>query len=630
MLRMSTNVTSMNSNLALQLTARAMTLHQNGRFREAQQMYEQILRLNPRHFDALRMMGRLAIQGRNPKAAVELYGQALDVYPTHIETLTELANLLLDEGYPQAAVAPLKTLIQADPKSAEAHNNLAHALSMTGDHANALVCFDAALALRPDYVLALANRGTTLRALGRHTEALESLQRALELQPDSQNLFSLSASIKSSLCDWRDWSSMSSALRQHVMDGKLAGPTLPFLTLFDDPALQRRAAEIWTHRFAPPNAALGEPPVRQSRSKIRIGYFSADFHEHATAHLIAEMLELHDKDQFEILAFSYGPDIRDPMRFRLAASGIEFMDVQRLSDFDLCRLARHKEIDIAVDLKGHTAGARPGIFALRPAPICISYLGYPGTMGAPYIDYLIADETLISLDDESQYAERILRIPGSYQINDRQRKIDETIGSRTELREREGLPPNAFAFACFNNHYKITPEVFDSWMRILQGVEGSVLWLPSGQPQAEENLRAEALRRHVDPSRLHFAARRPNPEHLTRHAAADLALDCWPYNSHTTASDALWAGLPMVTYAGRSFASRVGASLLQAVGLGELITHSAADFEHLAIELARDTPRLAKLRDRLGVRRAEHPLFDTPAKTRAIEAIYRSLLEKRA
>jgi predicted O-linked N-acetylglucosamine transferase (SPINDLY family) len=306
------------------------------------------------------------------------------------------------------------------------------------------------------------------------------------------------------------------------------------------------------------------------------------------------------------------------------------MDVQRLSDFDLCRLARHKEIDIAVDLKGHTAGARPGIFARRPAPICISYLGYPGTMGAPYMDYLMADETLISLDDESHYAERILRIPGSYQINDRQREIDETIGSRRELREREGLPRNEFVFACFNNHYKITPEVFDSWMRILQGVEGSVLWLQSGQPQAEENLRAEALRRHINPSRLHFAARRPNPEHLARHAAADLALDCWPYNAHTTASDALWAGLPLVTYAGRSFAARVGASLLQAVGLGELVTHSAADFEHLAIELARDTPRLAKLRDHLGVRRTEHPLFDTSAKTRAIEAISRSLLEKRA
>jgi protein O-GlcNAc transferase len=627
---MNKTATSMNQNLTLDLTVRAMTLHQKGRLIEAQRLYEQILRANPRHFDALRMMGRLAVQGRKPNEAIELYNQALEIHPSHVETLTEFANVLFDLGYPSLAVAPLSNLVQVTRDSAEAHNNLGHALSATGDHVNALACFDTALTLRPDYAIALANRGTALRALGRHTEALESLQRALELQPNSSAISSLIASIKSSLCDWRDWSSMLQRLRQQVSDRQLAGPTLPFLTLFDDPALQRRAAEIWTTQFAPPNAALGEPPVRKERSKIRIGYFSADFHEHATAHLIAEMFELHDKAHFEILAFSYGPDIRDPMRMRLASSGVEFMDVRRLSDFDLCRLARHKELDIAVDLKGHTAGARPGLFALRPAPICISYLGYPGTMGASYIDYLIADDTLISLADESHYAERILRIPGSYQINDRRRKIADINASKAELREQEGLPATGFVFVCFNNHYKITPEVFDSWMRILQGVEASALWLQSGQPQTEENLRAEALRRHVDPSRLHFAARRPNPEHLARHSAADLALDCWPYNAHTTASDALWAGLPMVTYAGHSFASRVGASLLEAVGLGELVTHSAADFEHLAIELARDIPRLTKIHDRLGARRAAHPLFDTPAKTRAIEGIYRSLLEERA
>jgi len=625
---MNTNVTSMNSNLALELTARAMTLHQNGQLREAQRLYEQILRINPRHFDALRMMGRLAVQGRNPKAAVDLYNQALEVYPDHIETLTELANTLLDLGYPSVAVAPLTNLIQIDSKSAEAHNNLGHALSMTGDHASALACFDAAIALRPEYALAWSNRGTTLRALGQLPEALQSLQRVLELAPDSTAVLGLIASIKSSLCDWHDWPVMLERLRESVTAGKLAGPTLPFLTLFDDPTLQRRAAELWSASFAPPNSALGEPALRKNRTKIRIGYFSADFHEHATAHLIAEMLELHDKDQFEILAFSYGPDIRDPMRFRLARSGVEFMDVRNLSDLDLVRLARHKEIDIAVDLKGLTAGARPGIFALRPAPICVSYLGYPGTMGAPYIDYLIADETLISLEDEPYYSERILRIPGSYQINDRQRPIAVPVAPRAALREQEGLPESGFVFACFNNHYKITPETFDSWMRILQSVEGSVLWLQSGHPQAEENLRREAASRHVDPARVFFATRRPNPEHLARLSAADLALDSWPYNAHTTASDALWAGLPMVTYAGRSFASRVGASLLRAVGLPELVTESAADFERLAIELAQDAPRLNQLREHLGVRKFEHPLFETPTKTRAIEAVYRSLLEK--
>jgi protein O-GlcNAc transferase len=611
----------------LELTARAMTLHQKGQLREAQRLYEQILRVNPRHFDALRMMGRLAVQGRNPKAAIDLYNQALEVYPNHIETLSALANTLLDLGYPAAAAAPLANLTQIDPKSAEAHNNLGHAMSMTGDQASALACFDAALILRPDYVVALVNRGTALRALGRHSEALESLERALALQPNSPSLPALIASIRSSLCDWRDWHTTLQTLRDRVAAGQLAGPTLPFLTLFDDPALQRKVAETWSANFAPLNPALGEPKRRQNRSKIRIGYFSADLHEHATAHLIAEMLELHDKDAFEILAFSYGPDIRDPMRIRLARSGVEFMDVRRLSDLDLCRLAREKAIDIAVDLKGHTAGARPGLFALRPAPICISYLGYPGTMGAPYVDYLIADASLISAEDEQHYHERVLRLPNSYQINDRQRKIAASATSRVALREQEGLPTEGFVFACFNNHYKITPAVFDSWMRILQGVDGSVLWLAGGHPQAEENLRREATHRNVDPTRLVFAGRRPNPEHLARHAAADLALDCWPYNAHTTASDALWAGLPMITYAGKSFASRVGASLLRAVGLAELVTESANEFEALALTLARDEAQLANIRRRLGVGNASHPLFDAPTTTRAIEQIYRSLLE---
>jgi predicted O-linked N-acetylglucosamine transferase (SPINDLY family) len=352
--------------------------------------------------------------------------------------------------------------------------------------------------------------------------------------------------------------------------------------------------------------------------RIRIGYFSADFHDHPTAHLMSELFELHDRNAFDVTAFSFGPPSNDPMRQRLEKAFEHFVDVRTHSDYEIAALARSMEIDIAIDLKGFTQNARLGIFAHRFAPVQVNYLGYPGTMGASYIDYLIADPILIPEEDRQYYAEAIAWMPNSYQVNDSKRAIAETAFTRQQL----GLPESGFVFCCFNNNYKILPDVFDCWMRLLHLIEGSVLWLLEGNPQSTDNLRLHGKSRGIDEHRLVFAPRMDQTEHLARQANADLFLDTLPCNAHTTASDALWAGLPLITCVGNTFAGRVAASLLHAVNLPELITYSIADYEALALTLARDKLRLSAIRDTLLRNRTTTSLFNTRQYAMDLESIY--------
>jgi predicted O-linked N-acetylglucosamine transferase (SPINDLY family) len=346
---------------------------------------------------------------------------------------------------------------------------------------------------------------------------------------------------------------------------------------------------------------------------------------------MAELFERHDRSRFEILGFSFGPHRTDAMRQRVSAalnrspdSDARFLEVRTLSDFQIAQLARTHELDIAIDLKGFTREGRPGIFAQRAAPIQVSYLGYPGTMAAPFIDYLIADPTLIPESAQQFYSEKIVTLPDTYQVNDSHRAISATPSTRTA----EGLPETGFVFCCFNNANKISPSVFDQWMRILAQVPGSVLWLLYDNPWAAANLRNEAARRGIGPERLVFAKHLPLADHLARERLADLFLDTFPYTAHTTASDALWAGVPVLTRIGETFASRVAASLLRAIDLPELVTTTPAEYESLAVELALDPERLGRIRERLAGNRLTKPLFDTAAFTRHIEAAYTAMMDR--
>jgi predicted O-linked N-acetylglucosamine transferase (SPINDLY family) len=426
------------------------------------------------------------------------------------------------------------------------------------------------------------------------------------------------------MCAWDGVERDVAELVSRIERGVRATPPFSLLALVDSDTLQRRAAEIWIEGDRDKESRLPALPRRPRKSRIRVGYFSADFHEHATAFLVAQLFERHDRERFELIAFSFGPDKSDAVRARLRAAFDTFLDVRLRSDAEIALLSREQQIDIAVDMKVYTQQGRPGIFAHRAAPMQVSYLGYPGTSGAPYMDYLIADRALIPAERRGGYSERVIYLPDSYQPNDRQRQIADVELSRRDL----GLPDGAFVFCSFNGAYKLTPQVFDIWVRILQAVPGSVLWLLAAQETVVANLRREAAARGLDVDRLIFAPPMVPPAHLARLRAADLFLDTLPCNAHTSASDALWAGLPFLTCAGKSFAARVGASLLGAVGLPELITSSAEEYEALAVELASHPERLAALRDRLRLNRPTAPLFDIDSYTRHLEAAYTEMYER--
>jgi len=523
-----------------------------------------------------------------------------------------------------ASLVSYERAIVLNAEDAEAHNARGNALRALRRFAAARASYDRAIELRSDRADYYYNRGSAWDDQQHHEAALADYDRALALEPGYPYLKGTHWYARRRICEWRDSGDNTAELLAGLERHDKVTTPFSAIALLNSPAAQRRAAELWIKDKHPPRCDLPPIPVRRRSERIRVGYFSADFHDHATCYLIAELFEKHDRRRFELLGFSYGPDVDHAMRRRVKAAFDRFFDVGALSDSDVAVLARDLRVDIAVDLKGFTADNRVGIFAHRAAPIQVGYLGYPGTMGADYIDYLVADRVLIPEADCQHYAEKIVYLPNSYQVNDSTRRISERQFSRAEL----GLPQSSFVFCCFNNNYKVSPDTFDGWLRILRHVDGSVLWLIEDNARAAENLCHEARRRDIDPRRLIFGGRMPLPDHLARHRAADLFLDTTPCNAHTTASDALWAGLPVLTCMGDAFAGRVAASLLTAIGLSELIASTPIEYEALAVALATDAVRLRRIRDTLNRNRASAPLFDSSLFTRHLENAYTQMYER--
>jgi protein O-GlcNAc transferase len=537
--------------------------------------------------------------------ALEPLSQAAALLPSAI-TLNNLGLAKLELHRFTDALGDFAAAIRLDAGYPEAQNNLGLALIKLQRFDEALVPLTSAINSRPNYPKALTNRAAALLELDRIDEAYADLENSYALDPQQEFLGGLVLHTAMQRCDWRHLSKLQSNIELALRDRQKAAAGFAIISAVDDPELLRIAAEVWGASQAqivsvPPSHDVSTSP------KLRVGYFSADFHNHATAHLIAGLIEAHDRTRFEIIAFSFGPSKNDAMRSRLQHAFDQFHDVRLLSDAAIAEFAREQRIDIAVDLKGYTQSSRPAIFTHRPAPIQVNYLGYPGTMGAPFIDYIIADHFLIPEAAEKHYSERIIRLPDSYQANDNQRPRPSTNLSRREL----GLPEDRFIFCSFNNNYKITPEVFDTWMTILRSKSDSILWLLEDNATAAGNLRQAASAANVDPARIVFAPRVSVPEHLARHRAADHFVDTWPCNAHTTASDALWMELPIITLAQRSFASRVAGSLLTAVGLPQLICRDRESYIKLALRLADDHQQLAALRQQLSKDTAQLPLFDT-------------------
>jgi protein O-GlcNAc transferase len=575
-------------------------------------------------FNHLLSQGNFHAQQQEHSQALICFNQAIALQPKSAAAYFNQANSLKALQQFKEAVNSYDQAIALQPDYAQAYNNRGNALDSLLQPKQALASYDRALALLPDNALILSNRAATLRDLRRLDEALLCYEQAFSADPHQEFVLGNLLTVKMQLCDWQQ---LPEALQAYALLIRAGRPVaLPFsaLALLDDPLLHKQMASLYA-QTKHPTKALAEPfQLQAAPSKIRIAYYSADFHNHATAYLIAELIEQHDRSRFEVIGFSFGPDLQDTMRQRLIAGFDAFHDVSGLSDEQVARQSRQLGIHIAIDLKGYTQHARPSIFAYRCAPVQVSYLGYPGTLGTSYMDYIIADKIVIPPERYADYSEKVVSLPHSYQVNDSKRAISSRVYSRSEL----GLPEQAFVFCCFNNNHKILPATFESWMRILSAVPGSVLWLFEENAIAAQNLRSAAKRCGVAPERLVFAPRMPLAEHLARHRAANLFLDTMPYNAHTTASDALWAGLPVLTCLGQTFAARVAASLLHALGLPQLITESQQAFEAKAIELATQPKLLQAIQNQLTAQRQAAPLFNTALFTQHIEQAYETMQAK--
>jgi protein O-GlcNAc transferase len=613
----------LNPGSARALSNQGLILYALRRYPEALASFDKALAIEPASVDALNNRGNTLQRLKRNEEALEAFDKVLALVPGHIEALNNRGNALQGLKHYEEAVESYQRALRLRPNYPDALYNCGCALSALDKFGEAIQYFNQAQGRRPDHAETRFSRGDALNAIKRHEDAIVAYEKAIALRPDHPYAFSGLAEAALSICDWARVAELAPRLEALVAERKAIVNPFTLIRFSDKPALHLQCARAF---IADKTGALPAPlwtGERWSHKRIRVAYLSADFHQHATAYLIAELIERHDRARFEIMGISFGRDDGSDIRRRVIGAFDWVHAARSNSDREIAQILRERKVDIAVDLKGYTQESRPEILAYRPAPIQASYLGYPGTMGADFIDYIIADPVVIPPDQDGCYSEKIVRLPDSYQCNDSKRAI----AGRTPSRQDAGLPEHGFVFCCFNNNYKILPPVFDVWMRLLRAVPDSVLWLLRENVVAEGNLQREAKARGVDPARLVFADRMPLAEHLARHRLADLFLDTLPYNAHTTASDALWAGLPVLTCQGTAFAARVASSLLNAVGLPELVTTSPADYEALALRLAGDAKLLGELRARLAANRRTHPLFDTPRFCRHIEAAYARMWE---
>jgi len=588
-----------------------------GNIEQASQAFKKVIVLCPENVGGYNNMAIVLKEQGKPQEALEHYDQAIKLKPDYAEAHNNKGVALRDLGHLQEAFTSYQQALALKPDYAEAHNNLGIIFQEQGNLKQASECYMKALSLKPNYLEAYDNMGALLEKQSKPELAAIAYQKVLAIDPNCDSARVKKLYQQAQICDWL---AMEQDISTIASLGVIDKPVPPFaaLTLEDSPKRHRlRSEKFVKSKFLPCDLPL--PPTPFSKpNHLRIGYFSADFHDHATMHLMSKAFTVHDRQHFKIYAYSFGPNTTDSMRQTAPDLFDVFHDVSELSNQDIAKLARQDEIDIAIDLKGHTRDGRLGIFAQRPAPIQISHLGYPGTTGASFIDYLIGDPHVIPKSQRSGYSENIIYLPNSYQPNNNNRKISQKSSTKQEF----GLPKEGLVFCCFNNTYKISPSEFDIWMVLLKQVKGSVLWLFSSNNKAEENLKQQAQQRGINSERLIFAQSLPQEEHLARYQHADLFLDTFNVNAHTTASDALWSGVPVITKSGKGFAARVSTSLLHAVGLPELITQTKEEYQQLVLNIANDPAKLLDIKKTLSTKRLSLPLFDTERYTRSLEKAY--------
>lgn len=605
------------------LYVRAVALHGLNRLQESIVQFDRLLALQPNHVPALNERGSVLAEMRQYEAALASVGRAIALQPRYAEAHLNAGNLYSILRRHGEALAAYDKALALRSDLADAWLGRGIAFAELGQHGSALAALDGALKLRPDLARAWAVRGNVLLDLKRYAEAYAAYDRASKIEPQLRELAGRRLFAKMHLCDWNGIESDISDLLGSLRSGQVASPPFSLLSISSSATDQLQCAQGYVAALpaAPPLL-----PQTYSHDRIRVAYLSGDFRDHPIGYLIAGLLEKHDKSRFEVAAISYGGEgSASRTRRRIKDACERFIDVEQQSDGQVAELIRALEIDIAVDLSGITAGNRPGILLRRPAPIQVNYLGYLGTMGAEFIDYVIADKIAVPFDRQPFFTEKIVHLPDSFLVTDDRQEIAEW----TPTREEVGLPPQGFVFCSFNNSYKFARPVFATWMRLLLAVPGSVLWLAKSNAEMVVNLQREARRLGVDPQRIVFAPNLALPQHLARQRLAGLFLDTAPYNAGATAAGSLWSGVPVLTVLGDTFVGRMAASQLHAVGLPELVTRSLEEYERLAVKLASDPGSLSSIRGKLQENIRRMPLFDTDRFRRHLEQAYLTMVEIR-
>jgi protein O-GlcNAc transferase len=595
------------------------------KYLEARATCEKAIALDGNNPEALLNLGLVYKEAKDFVAALDHFDQAIKLDPGFAKAWSNIGSTFHDLRQYQSALRAFDQALSLDANYYEAWSNKGLTLHDLKRYKESLLSHEKAISLNTQHADAWFNKGLTCVALKDFINALICFRKTFEINPHHKYLLGDLVHTQLLIGDWNHLDEKILTLTKEINCGVHASTPFPMLSASDEPQLHLETAKLWTNDKYPSNHSLPAIPKRQP-SKIRIGYFSPDFKDHPVSFLTAELFELHDRDQFEVFAFSLqSVDSSNPVRKRLLAGFDQFIEVEDKSDQEIAQLARDHEIDIAIDLCGHTQFSRTGIFSYRAAPIQVNYLGYPGSLGADYFDYIIADPSLIPKLDQQFYAEKVAYLPHSYMVDDSKRIPSSRSFSKAELH----IPENKFIFCCFNNSYKLNGATLDSWAKIISRVPNSVLWLSENNVEFRSNLLNEFSSRGIDPNQIIFAERMESMgDHLARYQIADLFLDTLPFNAHTTAVDALKAGVPLITLAGKAFAGRVGASLLEAINLPELITHSREDYESLAISLATNPEQMADLKKKLSDNRFTTPLFNTPLFAKNIEAAYQQMYQR--
>ena len=598
---------------------KAVNLYEKGQLNSAKEIALNIYNSKPDYFDNLRLLNFIHFKNGDFSDAIKIINEAIKINPNFAELYNEKANALNELKKLEESIKNYDEAIKINPNYADAYYNKGLVLHQLNKFELAIENYDEAIKINPNYARAYNNKGYALQKIKKLDESIKNFSTTLKINPNFDFLFGELIHAKNKICDWETLDQDLKLLNDQIFKKKKITTPFPTLQLFDSPLIQKISAEIWTKEKYSNKKKIKIFKKIVGNKKIRIGYYSPDFYNHAMAYLLSGLFESHDKSKFELFGFSFGPEKNDEMSKRIPKAFDKFIKIHSKNDSEVALLSNELKIDIAVDLSCFTANNRIGIFSKRCAPIQINYLGYPGTSGTDFIEYIIADKILIPKKNQKYYSEKIIYFPDTYQVRDSSQKISKKKFTRNEL----DLPKKGIVLCCFNQSYKITPKVFKIWIRLLKNIKGSVLWLLEDNLTATKNLKKEAELRGVKSERIIFAKRLPLSDHLARHKVADLFIDTFPYTAHTTCSDALWSSLPVITRMGESFASRVAGSILSAIDLKELITHTEDEYEKLIYQYATNPKKLKKIKKKLEKNKVTKPLFNTKLFTKNIETAYK-------